>query len=76
MRRIYPSDDSLCLTIDTADNLEVVFDRERELPVIEIRNLAFVETPKYLAISATEPERYIAALIEALASLQAALKRA
>ena len=77
MRRINAMADSdAAIHVGTADRPEVVYDVYYEVPVIELRNTVWVEAPKYLAFTGTEPAREIDELIEALTTLRRELAKA
>lgn len=74
MKRIH-SDGAAREQIDNGDHVEVVFDRYIELPVIQIQNTVWVEEPRYLAFTGTEPQRQIRELIGALEDLLKAVQK-
>lgn len=71
----YVDDDALRLVIDNADAFEVVYDRYGEQAIIEIRNQAWDEPARYLAVIATEPSTYITDLIDKLETLRLQLRK-
>lgn len=74
MRKVDASD-SPTERIDTGDTAEVVYDRNFELPVIQIQNTVWVEGPRYLAFTGTEPSREIHGMIAALEDLLKVIRR-